>query len=140
MLSVEMDANMLIAQIESLEKALKIKSEVPIRQRVKRWRNVGWHPQRILDELKAQATMLQTKAFEKEARKRKRGEDDSDSPRFPLKTSQAAKKLGVHPDTVRRCLKKLKIISDETPGGHFRINCEVFKQLESEFKKSSRYR
>jgi len=135
----ELDANVLIAKIEALEKDLGEKVETPIRQRIKRWRNVGWHPERIMYELEAQAKILEAKVFEKKSRKRKREDEEPDSPKFPLTTAQAARKLGIHKDTLRRWLDDLGIDPPRTRGGHARINREIFKELREEFEKPARY-
>ncbi|MCA9445403.1 MAG: excisionase family DNA-binding protein [Candidatus Omnitrophica bacterium] len=139
-IDAELDANALIAEIEVLEKKLGAKDEIPIRQRVKRWRNIGWHPERIIAELRAQAKLLQVKYWEKEGKKRKGKDQDSDDLKFPMTTAQAAKHFGVTSQTLRRWLQKLKIETGKTDGGHFRINRAIFKDLKREFEKGSRHR
>lgn len=39
----------------------------------------------------------------------------------PVRTGVAAKRLGVHPETIRRAARQGKLAGARTPGGHWRV-------------------
>lgn len=59
---------------------------------------------------------------------------------FPMTTTQAAERLGVSDDTLRRWIKDLDIVPPRTRGGHYRVNEEIFRRLQKEFGRGARYR
>lgn len=147
--TMRVNVDAIIADVEALEKKLVTKPKVPIRQRIKQLVRLGCSQNRVIEVLRSEMIEVRRRfSQEKDVKgkvldecpgKGKRKKRECGPLKFPLTTSQVATRFGVSKDTVRRTLNDLCIEPPKTRGGHFRINREIFNQLKRKFDGSARY-